>query len=314
MNRVVRLFISPWLLTGREWFAAFEACLPRGDGGARAPVFLLTSTVAAWWVYVPVHELLHVLGCLLTGGEVHELQIAPYYGGALLGRLLPFVRSGGDYAGRLSGFDTGGSDFVYLATDATPYLLTLLGGFPLLRAAARRQSPLLFGPATVLLAAPALGLIGDFYEMGSILVSRALALARRSSIEGPLAALLHDDVFALLAEFPTRFPPPAWPGPPRSCSRFPSARRWCPWRGRQPRRWARSPVSRAAPGRGPGPRLSDPRGLRRRGRSWCNTDQWWSSHQISPSHATAPPGRRLTANVAPSRGSRSSGSAGIGVA
>jgi len=47
--------------------------------------------------------------------------------------------------------------------------------------------------------------------MGSILVSRALALARRSPVEGPLAALRHDDVFALLAELPTRFPPPAWP-------------------------------------------------------------------------------------------------------
>ena len=66
---------------------------------------LLVAAVATWWVYVPIHELLHVAGCLLTGGTVSELQVAPIYGGAWLARVFPFVVSGGDYAGRLSGFE-----------------------------------------------------------------------------------------------------------------------------------------------------------------------------------------------------------------
>src|SRR5262249_2715862 len=70
--------------------------------------------LAGWWIYVPVHELLHAAGCRLTGGGVTRLEIGAVYGGALLSRVLPFVVAGGEDAGRLSGFDTHRSDRIYL--------------------------------------------------------------------------------------------------------------------------------------------------------------------------------------------------------
>jgi hypothetical protein len=179
-----------------------ESVLFRPGRGLVRLALLITSTLAAWVVYVPIHELLHALGCLATGGTVDELQIRALYGGAILEHIFPFVRAGGDYAGRLTGFDTGGSDLVYLATDAAPYALTLLGGFFLMRLCRRRASGLLFGPAVVLLAAPLISLPGDYYEMGSILVSDALGLAGAAGAE----ALRHDDLVRLVGEFGERFP------------------------------------------------------------------------------------------------------------
>ena len=106
--------------------------LLRGEARCvRRPLDLLALALglaAGWFVYVPVHELLHAAGCATTGGTVTRLEIAPLYGGALLARIFPFVVPGGDYAGRLSGFDTRGNDLVYLATDLAPFVLTLLPG------------------------------------------------------------------------------------------------------------------------------------------------------------------------------------------
>ncbi|MEE2674815.1 MAG: hypothetical protein VX466_13520 [Myxococcota bacterium] len=134
--------------------------------------FAVGSVIAAWYVYVPIHELLHALGCWATGGSVTILEIQTQYGGAILAEVFPFVRAGGEYAGRLSGFDTHGSDLVYLATDALPYVLSIVLGVPLLRACGRASRPLLFGPAIVLGLAPFYNLPGDYYEMGSIVVTR----------------------------------------------------------------------------------------------------------------------------------------------
>jgi hypothetical protein len=121
----------------RDLLAAMEAQILRASHPKRALVIVLVAGVASWWVYVPVHELLHALGCYVTGGSVTELQIAPEYGGALFARFLPFVVGNSEYAGRLSGFDTHGSDVIYLATDALPFLLTVFFGVPLLKACAR---------------------------------------------------------------------------------------------------------------------------------------------------------------------------------
>src|SRR3989304_1672903 len=95
---------------------------------ARALVPLFLSLIVSWVVYVPIHELLHALGCVVAGGEVTRLEISPRYGGTILAESgwFPFVVSGSEYAGRLSGFDTKGSDFCYLMTDFGPYLLTVL--------------------------------------------------------------------------------------------------------------------------------------------------------------------------------------------
>ena len=194
---------SPWRSAGTEAYLALEAALAPSPSPVRSLLAATLSCLAAWWIYVPLHELLHAFACLASGGEVRELQIAPLYGGTLLERVFPFVRAGGTYAGRLSGFDTRGSDLRYLATDLAPYLLTIVAAFPLLRLARRHRSALLFGPGLVLAAAPLMGLTGDYYEMGSILVSAGLGMPRAASLR-------HDDLFALLSEFPVRFPEDRW--------------------------------------------------------------------------------------------------------
>ena len=158
---------------------------------------LLAGLVVTWFVYVPIHELLHVLGCIATGGSVSELEVDPLYGGALLARFLPFVIEGdGTYAGRLTGFDTHGSDWIYLATDITPYLLSVGIGLPLLRVCARRSLPLVTGAAVVIGFAPLYNITGDYYEMGSILVTRLASWVSGTGIE-TWEALRSDDVFAL---------------------------------------------------------------------------------------------------------------------
>ncbi len=153
-----------------------------------------------WFVYVPIHELMHAAGCALAGGTVTELQIAPQYGGALLARWFPFVVSGGDYAGRLSGFDWHDSDLIYLATDFAPYLLTVLIGVPLMRSCATRAGPMRFGLAVVVGLAPFYSLPGDYFEMGSILTTRAASILLHGGDVAALAGLRSDDVFKLIAE------------------------------------------------------------------------------------------------------------------
>lgn len=146
------------------------------------PLAAAVAAVAAWWIYLPAHELLHALGCAAGGGTVTRLEIDAMYGAAWLQRVFPFVAVGSRYAGQLTGFDTHGSDLVYLLTDALPYALTILIGVPALRAAARRPpgwgQALLFGAALPVALAPFISLAGDYYEMGSIIVSRLAAAVR----------------------------------------------------------------------------------------------------------------------------------------
>lgn len=162
---------------------------------------LAVAAVLSWWVYVPLHELAHAGGCVLGGGTVSRLDIDPIYGAAFLQRIFPFVNVGSDYAGQLRGFDTHGSDSTYLLTDFLPFVGTILVGVPLLRAAARpgwrpAAQAALLGVALPVAFAPFLSVTGDYYEMGSILVSRALA-----SIEPgvDVARWRSDDLFKLAA-------------------------------------------------------------------------------------------------------------------
>jgi hypothetical protein len=155
--------------------------------------------VLSWWIYVPIHELSHAYGCILTGGTVTRLEIAPIYAAEALQRFFPFISVGSDYAGRLSGFDTHGSDWVYLATDAAPFLWTIVIGVPLLLGVRRGTvgQTLQFGAALPVAFAPFISLPGDYYEMGSIVVSRAVAVARGSY---PFGRWRSDDVLRLLDE------------------------------------------------------------------------------------------------------------------
>lgn len=139
-------------------------------GGVRSLLLVGVGLLAGWWIYVPAHELLHAFGCWAAGGEVLRLEIDPLYGGRWLATIFPFVAPGGKYAGRLAGFDTHGSDWVYWMTDLAPFGLTLLPGFWWLRRAARAGWPIAFGTALPAAFGPFLSLTGDAYEMGSLAV------------------------------------------------------------------------------------------------------------------------------------------------
>jgi len=186
-----------------DLMAAMDARVVRASHPMRALGSVLVAGVATWWIYVPIHELLHALGCYITGGSVTELQIASEYGGALFARFLPFVVGTSEYAGRLSGFDTKGSDLIYLATDVLPFLLTIFIGVPLLKACARSGRPALFGAAFVLALAPFYCLTGDYYEMGSIVTTRLFTwLSGGETLR--FAALRSDDVVKLVGDVWTR--------------------------------------------------------------------------------------------------------------
>ena len=188
-----KLFVQP--------LSDLAACLnqlAQAQHPFRSLGLVLVVLVVTWFVYVPIHELLHAAGCLVTGGSVSRLEIAPHYGGALLARWVPFVVSGGEYAGRLSGFDTGGSDWVYLATDFAPFVLSVVFGVPFLKASAARRRPILFGIGIVVGLAPFTNLIGDYYEMGSIITTRVLTLIQGGGETAAFVGIRSDDIFKLV--------------------------------------------------------------------------------------------------------------------
>lgn len=171
----MRLFVAP--------FTDLFAGLQRSTDaiGGRALLLLLVACAAGWWLYVPVHELMHAWGAQLGGATVTRLDIDPIYGARLLQRIFPYVQVGSAYAGQLAGFDTHGSDLAYAMTVFFPFVLSVAIGVPLLIRAARAPvagvaSTLLFGFALPIAWAPILSIGGDFYELGAIAVSRAAAI------------------------------------------------------------------------------------------------------------------------------------------
>ena len=182
--RLRELLAAPF----RDMYRGLERCL---DGGPWSLAQIAAGLVVGWWIYVPVHELLHALACLAFGGEVTRLEIAPLYGGDLLARVFPFVVSGGEYAGRLAGFDTGGNDLIYLATVLGPYLLTLFPGVWALRASGTASRSFPFGLSLPIALAPFISIPGDAYEIGSILVTSVPPWATPATAE----LLRGDDLF-----------------------------------------------------------------------------------------------------------------------
>jgi len=172
----------------------------------KRPGFLMFGLLfvggVTWFIYVPIHELLHAAGCVITGGSVWELEIQAHYGGGVLHKVFPWVTTGGDYAGRLTGFDTHGSDLVYLATDFGPFLLTVIFGVTLLKICGRRKRPILFAVAVVIGLAPFYNIQGDYFEMGSICTTRFLTeLLGSKSIIFP--DLRSDDIFRTIEQLIT---------------------------------------------------------------------------------------------------------------
>jgi hypothetical protein len=195
---MLRHLVAPW----RDLLDGLERVL---DGSGRRLVGVFAGLAVGWWIYVPIHELLHAAGCRLAGGRVDRLDIDPLYGAELLARLFPFVHSGSEYAGRLSGFDTGGSDFVYLATDLAPFVLALLPGLWAVRWASRRGRPFAYGAALPCAFAPWLSVTGDAYEIGS------LAVANLAPWRGARAAIVGDDLFLRVREL-ADLPAAPWAG------------------------------------------------------------------------------------------------------
>lgn len=148
----------------------------RKNKGFLTFLIIFLGFVIGWWVYVPLHELLHALGCIVGGGTVSRLDISPLYGATLLKKIFPFIHRGSDYAGQLKGFDTGGNDLTYFLTVFFPYLLTIIFGVPVITFLKKVKHPtlrhtFLFGLAISPAYAPFISITGDLYEMGSILVT-----------------------------------------------------------------------------------------------------------------------------------------------
>lgn len=195
-NRSMKLStpLFPWIEVLRHMF---RPLLDRQDEGLVKVFLPLIAAVGVTWVVaVPVHELLHAAGCALFGGTVYELTIQPIYGGGILEGIFPFVRAGGEYAGQLTEFDTHGSDVCYFATDYLPFVLTIFLGLPMLVLARRKRNTALYGIGFVHTVLPVISIPGDFYEMGSIVVTRLLGF----SPESPESAVLRgDDFFVVLS-------------------------------------------------------------------------------------------------------------------
>jgi hypothetical protein len=166
---------------------------------------VLAGFVVSLWLLVPLHEFLHVLGCVATGGIVTRLEISPLYGGSWFARLAPWIISGGEYAGRLSGFRPAG-DLSYLTTVLAPLVVLCPLGSAVARTAVRRHRAALFGIGLGAALQPIAALTGDAYEAASIPLTRLADLAGRHwALE-----LRGDDVFKVAREAAALGSPLAW--------------------------------------------------------------------------------------------------------
>jgi len=162
---------------------------------------VLLTLLFTWFLYVGIHELLHAAGCEIAGGDVTRLEISSRYGGKLYAKYFDFVVTESEYAGRLTGF-TREPDYIYLSTVFGPFVLTVLFGVALVKLCARRRRPILFGIAVVVGLAPFYNLQGDYFEMGSILVTRVVTILFGGGGYPPMFnELRSDDIFKLFDSF-----------------------------------------------------------------------------------------------------------------
>lgn len=167
-------------------------------------VMFLLWLILLWAIYVPIHELMHAFGCTVTGGEVQEIRLSVFFGGSLLEQWIPVFKADWSLGGRLSQFSTGGSDWVYLATDIFPYIPSILFGVWLLGMGLRSNRQLVLALGLILALAPILSIPGDYYEMGSIVITDLIKLIWGTP-EGSLLAnsidlVRSDDIILLIEE------------------------------------------------------------------------------------------------------------------
>jgi len=183
-----------------EILAGFDRLLGETPPVRGAVIRLFAAVVLVWWIQVPIHELLHAAGCFLTGGQVTKLAVSPLYGGTVLERIFPFVVAGGEYAGRLEGFEPS-SDLGYLVTIFAPYLLTLLLGIPLVRSGRRRRSPEIFAAGVVFTLLPWISIPGDYFELASVALTGLVGWSGLAPLApDALRGLRSDDLFRLVGE------------------------------------------------------------------------------------------------------------------
>ena len=163
------------------------------DGSNKKLVILLLVFFVSFWIYVPIHELMHALATFLVGGEVRELAIDATYGGVFFAKIFPFVVSESEYAGQLTDFTTP-NKFAYFIVDMFPYLLSLPGVL-LIRLAAKYKRLWLFSLGFLLMLVPITQIFGDFYEAASLGAGELMAMVNPSL--NP-QSILSDDMFKLV--------------------------------------------------------------------------------------------------------------------
>ncbi|HKI49122.1 MAG TPA: hypothetical protein VKA69_07325 [Desulfobacteria bacterium] len=160
------------------------------EAGYKGLFKMLLGLILFWHIYVPVHELLHVSGCLLGGGEVESLNLKPQYGGWILQKLFPFVIPESDYAGRLTGFKTPNS-WAYALVDLFPYSISFFG-ITLIEFCRRKKLAVLLGLGIILAFVPFISIPGDYYEAVSLATTQ-LGEAINPALQA--GAFVSDDVF-----------------------------------------------------------------------------------------------------------------------
>jgi hypothetical protein len=201
-KKALNFLFQGWINAFRDINSIFER-FQSDPKPLRLLLALMLSFLVAWFIYVPIHELLHVAGCVISGGVVHELILDQKYGAVFLSKLFPFIvpQSSG-YAGRVSGFDPG-SDTGYLITVFFPYILTIFPGVWLLVYSARAKKMWVSGVGMIVGLAPFISLTGDYFEIGTIITTKIW----NSALQGYPAQVIEaywnlrsDDIFRLISE------------------------------------------------------------------------------------------------------------------
>ncbi len=165
------------------------------NGGYKSLLMVLLGLFVFWHLYVPLHELLHVAGCLLAGGEVTSLALKPQYGGSILNKVFPFIVPESEYAGRLTGFSTP-TPWALALVDFFPYIISL-PGITLVGYCRRKKAPFLLGAGFILTFVPFMSVPGDYYEAVSLVTARVAEVLDPRIIRGELVS---DDVFRSIRE------------------------------------------------------------------------------------------------------------------
>ncbi len=168
-----------------------------------ALILFLAALVVTWFIYVPIHELLHVAGCVGTGGVVDTLILGREYGADFLKNVFPFIEpQTSRYAGRLTGFEPS-NDAGYFVTVLAPFLLTPIPGLMALRLFIRKKNTIYLAMGIIIGLAPFWNLTGDYFEMGTIVSTLAVNLVTAGNAAVSIPAfweLRSDDIFRLFGE------------------------------------------------------------------------------------------------------------------